>query len=152
MWAEGLASGTKAPDFSLKDTNSRTFKLSAFKGRVVFINFFATWCPPCRREFPEVVKLNNNYASKGVKIVSISVDSGQTLNRVKPFAQQNKATQQVLLGAGTEKVAGDYKVQGIPCNYLIGKDGKVAKNWVGFSGPKDADAWRNAIDAALKRK
>lgn len=152
VWAEGLRAGAKAPDFTLKDTQGRTFKLSAFKGKPVFINFFATWCGPCRVEFPEVVKLHREMNEKGVKIISVSVDAEPTRNRVKPFADQYNARHQVLLGESAMDIADNYAVEGIPSNYLIGKDGKVRNNWVGFSGPRDAQAWKAAIEAELKKK
>ncbi len=151
--AEGLPRGAKAPDFSLKDLSGKTFKLSANKGKVVFINFFATWCPPCRREFPEVIKLNEKWAKKGVKVISVSVDDQRTISRVKPFAEDNKAKHQVLSGteAGAifNKYANDPRA-GIPMNFVIGKDGKVVKYWVGFGGEGDVREWEAAINTAIK--
>ena len=153
--AAGLPKGTKAPDFTLKDTKGGSFKLSSFKGKVVFLNFWATWCPPCRTEFPEVVKLNNDLAGKGVKVVSISVDQANTRGRIKPFIDDNKATQQVLLGDEAGDIFDRYANNprpGIPMNVLIGKDGKVIKSWVGFRGQDDVSEWRSSINDALKAK
>ncbi|MCC6484976.1 MAG: TlpA family protein disulfide reductase [Armatimonadetes bacterium] len=153
--AQGLPKGSKAPDFSVRDIKGGTFKLSSYKGKVVFLNFWATWCPPCRAEFPEIVKLNNAYAKKGVKIASVSVDQAGKAEAVKQFAQDRKATQQVLYGSTAGKAFEDYANDpraGIPMNVLIGKDGKVIKTWVGYSGEGDAKDWKAEIDTALKAK
>lgn len=155
VWAQGLPKGTKAPDFQLRDTRGGTFKLSNLKGKVVFLNFWATWCPPCRAEFPEVVSLNNQYAKKGVKVASISVDDPRKADAVKQFAEDRKATQQVLLGEKAQDIFDAYANDprpGIPMNVLVGKDGKVIRTWVGFNGADDAKEWKSDIDRALKAK
>jgi len=150
--AQGLKKDTKAPEISAKDLQGKTFKLSSFKGKVVFVNFFATWCPPCRAEFPELVKLHAKYEKNpNIKIISISLDDKRTIGNVKPFLNNYKAKHQVLLGDETMKAADSYEVQYIPTNYLIGKDGKVAGSW-GFSGDKDLEKWQAAINQALKAK
>ena len=80
VFAQGLSTGAVAPNFSLKDTAGRSFKLSDYKGKVVFINFFATWCPPCRAEFPELVKMHAKYRTHSkVKIISVSMDDDLSL-------------------------------------------------------------------------
>lgn len=146
--AASVSSAT--PDFSIRDTNGKTFKLSSHKGKVVYINFFATWCGPCRQEFPELVKLNEKYAGKDFVMVSISLDNDRTIKEVKPFAERYKAKHQVLLGDGAFEAAEKYKVEGIPANFLIGKDGKIKNSWVGFMGKDDVKKWETAINNALK--
>ena len=150
VWAAGLAKGAAAPDFTLKDISGKSFKMSANKGKVVFINFFATWCPPCRREFPEIVKLNAEFAKKGVKVISVSADDERTIARVKPFAQEYKAKHPVLLGPAALEVTRMYQLEYFPTNYLVGKDGKIREAWIGYGGPEDAKKWSAAIKAALK--
>lgn len=151
VFARGLSTGTAAPDFKLNDTAGRSFKLSDFKGKVVFINFFATWCPPCRAEFPELVKLHAKYRTHSkVKIISVSMDDERSMSRVKDFAGSYKAKHQVLLGKDAETVARNYRVEAIPQNYLVGKDGKIKAVWEGFRGPEEVSAWEEAIKKALK--
>lgn len=151
VFADGLSSGSRAPDFTMKDTAGRTFKLSDYKGKVVFINFFATWCPPCRAEFPEIVRLHAKYRTHPkVKIVSLSLDAESSLSKVKPFADGYKAKHSVLLGSASQKVAENYKVESIPQNFLIRKDGKVGQTWLGYRGPDDMKSWDDAIKKAMK--
>ena len=99
--------------------------------------------------------MNNDLAGKGVKVVSISVDQANTRGRIKPFIDDNKATQQVLLGDEAGDIFDRYANNprpGIPMNVLIGKDGKVIKSWVGFRGQDDVSEWRSSINDALKAK
>ena len=151
VFAQGLSTGAVAPNFSLKDTAGRSFKLSDYKGKVVFINFFATWCPPCRAEFPELVKMHAKYRTHSkVKIISVSMDGERSMSRVKPFADGYKAKHQVLLGKTAQTVAQNYRVEAIPQNYLVGKDGRIKAVWEGFRGPEEVSAWEEAIKKALK--
>ncbi len=150
--AQKARTGSFAPDFSAKDVNGKMFKLSSYKGRVVFLNFFATWCPPCREEFPELVKLHEKYQkNSNVLVVSVALERPETMKNLKPFLQRNRAKHVVLAGPEAESAATKYEVQYIPTNFLIGKDGKVAGVW-GFTGQDDLKKWDAAIKAALEKK
>lgn len=141
-----------AAPIKLKDLQGKTFDLNANKGKVVFVNFFATWCGPCRAEFPEVTKLHEKYQKQDVRVVSLSVDDDRTRSRVRAFAEAYKAKHPVLTGteAEIEKIARGYNVRNIPTNVLIGRDGNIKAIWIGFRGEEDMKNWQAQIDEALK--
>jgi len=144
--------GAFAPDFSAKDVNGKMFKLSSYRGKVVFLNFFATWCPPCREEFPELVKLHEKYRkNSNVLVVSVALERPETSRNLKPFLEKHKARHIVLAGPEAESAAQKFEVEYIPTNFLIGRDGKVAGNW-GFTGQDDLKKWDAAIQKALEKK
>lgn len=120
-------------DFTLSDItgspgSGQIYTLSEQKGKVVFLNFWATWCPPCRAEIPELIALYNKYKSEGLLILGIGLDKESSL---KKFAEEKGMNYPAFVG--NEKIAKDYKVQGIPATYIIDKEGKIAFHHVGFS-------------------
>lgn len=114
-------------DFTLSDMSGQAYTLSAQKGKVVLVDFWATWCPPCRMEIPELIKLYNKYNPQGLIMLGIGLDKE---NSLKSFAQQNGIPYPILLG--NDIVAKAYNVQGIPTTYLIDKEGKIAFLHVGL--------------------
>lgn len=86
-----------APDFALTDLDGKTVKLSNFDGNVRIVDFWATWCPPCRKEIPHFQKLHETYGDKGLTIIGISLDQNGA-EAVKPFAEQMKMTYTSLIG------------------------------------------------------
>ena len=98
-----LRSQTKAPALSLRDTKGRTFRLSAHKGKVVLINFWATWCPPCRAEIPDLIKMQTQYRSRGLQIVGITYPP-QKLSAVRKFAARQRINYPIALGARRTKL------------------------------------------------
>lgn len=119
--------GESAPDFSLPDLNGKTVKLSNFSDKVVLINFWASWCPPCRREIPHLVELYKTHSPKG--LVILGVDINENLNVVKDFVKANDMSYTILMDRGD--VARLYKVEGIPTNYIVNK-GEIVRKYVGF--------------------
>lgn len=123
----GDISGT-APAFTLPDLNGSPVSLSDFKGKVVVLNFWATWCPPCKREIPDFIELQSDYGSKGLQIVGVALDRPES---VKEFAAANGMNYQILLG--NNDVAARYGgVKGIPTTFVIDRTGKIAAKFVGF--------------------
>ena len=100
-----------ASDFKLQDLNGKIVKLSDFKGKAVLIDFWATWCPPCREAIPGIEKLHKNYGGKGLVVLSISLDEGDW-DSVKSFVTEHGITYPVL--RGTEDVASQFQVRTIP--------------------------------------
>jgi thiol-disulfide isomerase/thioredoxin len=85
------------PEFALKDLNGRTVRLRAYRGKVVVINFWATWCPPCRAEMPDLVRLQREYAKQGLQIIGITYPP-ETKTRVQRFARSLKVNYPIILG------------------------------------------------------
>ena len=117
-----------APAFALVDVNGNSVSLRNFKGKVVVLDFWATWCPPCKREIPDFIKLQSEYGPKGLQIVGIALDQ---LDKVRAFASANGMNYPVLLG--TNDVAARYGgVEAIPTTFIIDKTGKIAVKFEGF--------------------
>lgn len=108
-------------DFTLNDITGMSWTLSKLKGKVVVVNFWATWCPPCRKEMPDLQALSQEYKDKGLVVLAIS---DETMDKVQPFIAQNKYTFPVLLDTG-RKVNTSYFVNGIPKNFVYNREGKL---------------------------
>ncbi len=119
-----------APDFSLKDVNGNTVHLSDFKGKVVVLNFWATWCPPCRKELPDFAELQSELGGKGVQFIGIALDD-DGLSKVKPFVASAKIPYPILLpDASLVKNYGEMNV--IPVTFLIDRKGVIRTHYVGM--------------------
>jgi cytochrome c biogenesis protein CcmG/thiol:disulfide interchange protein DsbE len=113
-----------APDWTLPDVDGKPVKLSNFSGKVVILNFWATWCPPCTEEIPTLVEIQKEYGGKGVVVVGVSVDDGGVAI-VRSFLNQNRLNYPVVLAS--RLVTDIYDSTGaIPTTYLIDRNGKVA--------------------------
>ncbi|HVT14480.1 MAG TPA: TlpA disulfide reductase family protein [Fimbriimonadaceae bacterium] len=108
-------------DFTLTDIDGKTWTRSALKGKVVLVNFWATWCPPCRKEMPDLQTLYNQYKDKGLVILAVSDESAST---VKAFIAKNKYSYPILLDPG-RKVNTLYGIEGIPNSYIYDRSGKL---------------------------
>jgi len=134
-----LEKGTRALDFELPSVSGKKVKLSELakdphrKGarRVVLLNFWATWCPPCRAEVPYLQKLHQRYGKKGLVVVGISMDT-QGAAAVRPFVKERKLTYVQLLDP-RRTVAQRYKVGPIPTTYIIDRSGVIRKVRLGFA-------------------
>lgn len=119
-----------APDFVLKDLNGDMVQLSSFRGKVVILDFWATWCGPCRMEIPNFVELQDEYGDDKLVILGVSVDQGD-LSVVPKFAEANKINYPILFH--TPQVVGMYGgIQSIPTTFTIDKSGRVRDMAVGF--------------------
>lgn len=120
-----------APEFKLSTITGKQVTLSYYKGRVVLIQFWATWCPTCRTTIIELGPIYEKYKDKGFDILAISIDTGQDVkNKLSAFAEQHGMTYQVLIG--DRKVASRYGVHAIPTSFLIDKEGKIKGYYLGF--------------------
>ncbi len=125
----GLVVGAKFPDFSEKDLEGKPLSIANYKGKVVLVDFWATWCGPCVSELPNVLKAYEKYHAKGFEIIGISLDSKEDA-LTKFIKTKNMTWPQYFDGKGwANKLAGVYGVGSIPATYLLDGEGKiVAKN------------------------
>jgi peroxiredoxin len=135
-----------APAFKLKDINGNTVSLASLKGKTIVVDFWATWCGPCKASFPGMQKTVNKYRNDP-NVVFLFIDTWETdKNReklVKDFIQKNKYTFTVLYDETRKNsdeygVIGDYKVEGIPTKFVIDKNNNIKFKAVGFNGNDDA--------------
>jgi thiol-disulfide isomerase/thioredoxin len=118
-------------DFVIKDLDGKDVKLSSFKGKVILLNFWATWCGPCKAEIPGFVELQDKYKKD---LVVIGYDVDDTAEKARPFVAEYKMNYPVLLGLGREDVQDAFgPIWGIPASFLISKDGKVCKRHMGIA-------------------
>ncbi len=122
------SSGTIAPEISLRDLNGKPLTLADYKGKVVLLDFWATWCTPCRGEIPHFVEFQNNYHDQGLQVIGVSMDDDA--KPVAEFYQQYKMNYPV--GMGTTQLADAYGgILGLPVTFLIGRDGRIVQKYVG---------------------
>jgi thiol-disulfide isomerase/thioredoxin len=141
----GSASGA-APDFSLASRDGRTVTLSGQKGRVVLLNFWATWCDSCKEELPVLEELQRAHAGDRFELLAVSVDDDPA-KAVPPFAASRHMDYPILYG--DRKTMEAFAVRSLPTTYLIAPDGTIARRYV---GPLDARAVENDILSLLKRR
>jgi len=133
-----------ATDFILESLDGEEIALSALKGKVVVLDFWATWCGPCRKEIPHLVNLYNKYKERGLIILGIGLDDKDQLVQ---FHNENNISYPILIG--TKEVARNFEVQAIPRTLFIDKKGKIRHIQVGFSSEL-ADSFEVLIDSLLK--
>ena len=124
-----------APDFTLKDASGTNVQLSAYRGRVVLLNFWATWCGPCELEIPWFVQFEQEYKSKGFEVLGVSMDD-DGWPAVKPFIAAKKINYRILLGndSVTQLYGG---VDALPTSFMIDRDGRIAAVHVGLAGKEE---------------
>ncbi|MHB8882936.1 MAG: TlpA family protein disulfide reductase [Thermodesulfovibrionales bacterium] len=137
----------KAPEFSAKDLNGATVSLSSLKGKVVLINFWATWCPACIAEMPSLNSLNNNreLKAKGFEVITVSAD--ESANDVKKFLTKQRVSLRVLMD-GKKSVSRQFKVFSIPTTFLIDRQGNISEKFFGEYDWTDKEI-REKIDRLL---
>jgi len=122
--------GQPAPDFSLSGLDGKTLKLSDFRGKAVLLNFWATWCEPCKVETPWIVDLQKKYGSQGFQVVGVAMDDTDQ-KTILELAQKMGVTYPVL--QGTESVADLYGgVDGLPMNFFLDRSGKIVDRELGL--------------------
>ncbi len=140
--------GQAAPDFTLADLQGKEQKLSAMKGNVVVLDFWATWCPPCRESMPHLNAIYNDLKDKGVNVFAVNLQEDK--DKVEAYLKAQKLGMPVLLDSkGT--VGQLYKAEAIPQTVVVGKDGRVAKVMIGYR-PGAEKVLRDAIAKAMAQK
>ena len=131
------AQETKAPQFELRDVDGRIVRLSDYKGKVVLINFWATWCPPCRAEMPDLIRLQREHAKQGLQIIGITYPP-QTRTRVRRFARSLKVNYPIVLG--TRQIKARFSSdETLPLTVVINRDGTVNEIISGILLPEEFD-------------
>ncbi|MDQ3673887.1 MAG: TlpA family protein disulfide reductase, partial [Gemmatimonadota bacterium] len=139
-----VALGTKAPDFTAVSVDSapREVHLSDYRGQVVMINVWATWCLPCRVEMPSIEALHQAYAPKGFKVLAVSVDDPGHIETIRGFASQYNLTFEILHDPA-KRIVDQYDILGYPETFIIGRDGIIRKKLL------SATDWNSADHRAL---
>jgi cytochrome c biogenesis protein CcmG/thiol:disulfide interchange protein DsbE len=120
--------GSAAPDISLTDTKGAPVKLSDHKGEVVILNFFATWCPPCRGEIPDFIRLKEEYGTKGFTVIGVS---NEDASDVEGFVENKNINYPVWIDASGSAFNAYGPIRGVPTTFIIGRDFKVKKKYIG---------------------
>jgi peroxiredoxin len=129
---------TMSPDFLLQSLDGRSVKLSDFRGKTVLLNFWATWCAPCRVEMPALIDLYEKYRARGVEIIGISMDDGAQ-ERVASFVKEMKVNYPILLG--NQSVANLYGgLRLLPQTVFVTRDGQVRQTIIGIGERKNLEA------------
>lgn len=142
-----LSTGKAAPNFTLPTLDGKSFSLKQ-PGKVVLLDIWATWCPPCRAEIPYLVKLAKKYADKDVVLVGVAIDERKS--DVASFAKQKGINYTVALDPGAQSLGQRYQLRGIPATYIIDKEGIIRKVHSGFGGAGDAAEMDKQIAELLK--
>jgi peroxiredoxin len=123
--------GKPAPlNYTVKNMNGESVHLASYKGKIILLNFWATWCPPCKVEIPDLIALQNEYKDD-IVVLGFSVDD--TADQLKPFADEYQMNYQVLVGLGHENIQEAYgPMWGIPVTIIIDRNGTVAKKQSGI--------------------
>jgi thiol-disulfide isomerase/thioredoxin len=127
---EASPARTAAPDWQLTDLNGKPVKLSDFRGKVVLLDFWATWCAPCRIEIPHFVELQKQYGNKGLTVIGVSLDE-QGPQVVKEFAKRFGVTYPIVIG--NEKAVEAYGgIDAIPTTFVIDRQGRIVSRHMGY--------------------
>lgn len=119
-----------APDFALMDISGIERNFSDFRGKVVILNFWATWCPPCRVEIPHFIELYNRYKDDGLEIIGVTMDRNAS-KQARPFAVENGINYTILIGR--QEVYDLYGgIISIPTTFIIDRDGGLIKKYIGY--------------------
>jgi thiol-disulfide isomerase/thioredoxin len=132
-------------NFTLKDVANKDVPLASLKGKVILLDFWATWCAPCKIEIPWFIEFQNKYGKDGLQVVGVSVDD--TLDKLKPFVSQMKMNYIVLQGLDHDDMQDAFgPIFGVPVTLVISRDGKICSRHTGLGSKQN---FENAIKALL---
>ena len=132
-----------APEFALKDADGKTVKLSDYKGKVVLLNFWATWCGPCKIEIPWFIEFQKTYKDKGFTVIGVALDD-EGWEAVKPYISDKQVNYPVVTGDSVveQKYGG---IDALPTTFLIDKEGRIANTHVGLVSRKEYESDINEL-------
>jgi thiol-disulfide isomerase/thioredoxin len=120
-----------SPDFTLKTFEGQEITLSGLKGKVVLLDFWATWCAPCKESIPHLIQLYKNFKDRGFELIGMSMDKAGDVEMVRRFVKSMEIPYPIIMTS--DEVARSYKVTGLPTTVLIDKEGKIREKIVGFN-------------------
>ena len=127
-----------APTFSLRDINGELFTLSEHRGKIIIINFWATWCNPCMAELPHLNQIDKDYEDRNVEVVAISLDAARHASKVKAYIKSRKYQFITLLDTDTAVVSQYHPQKSIPYTIILDREGHIVHTHVGYiSGVED---------------
>lgn len=144
----GIKKGTIAPSFILKDLTEKEVNLAKYRGKVVIIDFWATWCPPCRKELPHIQKIYDKYKNK--KVIVLAITSESNIEKVKDFIEEGGYTFPILID-GRREANSAYGVSAIPMLFVLDREGAIQHTHRGYS-PKIETTLSKEIDGLLAKK
>lgn len=135
----------RAPEFALKDANGKVVHLADYRGKVVLLDFWATWCGPCTIEIPWFTEFQRKYKDRGFEVLGVSMDE-DGWKAITPFVTQRKVNYRIVLG--DDKTGDQYGgLEALPTTFVIDRDGRIAAVHVGLAGKKD---FEDAIETLLQ--
>jgi cytochrome c biogenesis protein CcmG/thiol:disulfide interchange protein DsbE len=135
----------RAPEFALKDANGKVVHLADYRGKVVLLDFWATWCGPCTVEIPWFTEFQRKYKDRGFEVLGVSMDE-DGWKAITPFVTQRKVNYRIVLG--DDKTGDQYGgLEALPTTFVIDRDGRIAAVHVGLAGKKD---FEDAIETLLQ--
>ena len=137
-----------APTFSLRDMNGKQVSLEDYKGQVVLVNFWATWCGPCQAEMPHLQKMYTDLSAEGFVVLAISTDDARNVSKVKPLIKRNKYTFPVLLDKDSSVLNKYNPEQALPYNVLIDSKGEVVWKKASYAPGEEVEL-RHKVEEAL---
>lgn len=153
IWQENAARGgaadgetgqrTRIPELAFVDLDGNAGNLSDYRGKIVLVNFWASWCPPCRTEMPDLVRISKEYASKSVVVLGVAMDVGR-LDGVRRFLQEMDVTYPVVMPRGDSAALSS--VRGLPTTWLLDKQGHITTM---YSGAMKEVVFRQGIEQLL---
>ncbi len=120
-----------APDFSLKTLNNQEITLSSLRGKVVLLDFWATWCTPCKESIPHLIDMYKTYHDRGFELIGMSTDKSGDIEMVRRFAQSMDIPYPIIMTP--DEIAKKYRVTGLPTTILIDRKGNIREKIVGFN-------------------
>ena len=143
-----IKEGTIAPSFTLKDLTGKEVSLADYRGKLVIIDFWATWCPPCRKELPHIQKVYDKYKDKEVIVLAITSESN--IEKVKDFIEEGDYTFPILID-GRREANSAYGIRAIPMLFVLDKEGKIQHTHRGYN-PEIETTLSKEIDGLLAKK
>lgn len=137
----------EAPAFSVSDLSGRTISNQSLKGTVVLLDFWATWCVPCRKSMPELQALHDKYAARGFSVVGISIDEGGPA-KVKQLVKSKRFSYPIAMDSEKAPAWDAYRVKAVPAAFLIDREGRIVAQWTG--APANGKELETKLEALLR--